>query len=721
MLHLIDRRPNMEYSKPVRFGAFEVDLTAGELRKHGLRQRLQEQPFLVLAALLEHPGEVVTREELVRRLWPDGTFVDFDRGLNAAVTRLRQALSDSAESPRYVETVARRGYRLLAPLHAEPEVTTPLVASRKPIVRIRPAVLLALVLLSGVGIWSKVKRLPDKPFAVVQLTTEPGIAMSPSFSPDGNQVAFQWDQNKREPRIFIRAIGPGEPVRLTTGSAAEFGPAWSPDGRLIAFVRSLNEFRYGVFLVPPLGGAERKLMEFAASPEYSPSSYGRFPGGDLCPIAWTPDSGHLIVSIPDKSSLGLFVVSTDSLEKTRLTMPAGKWETSPAVSPDGSLMVFSRHETVDASDLYLLALSKDLRAKGEPRQLTREARSGRYADSPTWAQDGNEIIYCSNRDGSPRLWRIGLQSPVTPTQVPSAGPDSYLPAISPHGRLLYVHGDRDINIWRQQLSPGSGVLDAPVSLIASTARDSSPQYSPDGTLIAFQSARSGNTEIWLCGSDGGRCRQLTSFNGPLTGTPRWSPDGKQIAFDSAAAGHFNIYVMDADGGVPRRLDDLADAIAPSWSHDGKWIYFTSLRTDRPEIWKRPSSGGATVIVKVTRNGGFIAFESPDGQSLYYMKLDVESTLWRSHLDGSAETAIADEVAPRGFAVTPNQIYYLRREARRGLATLRSLTLATGTDTGIATITETLHLGLSVSPDGKYALYTRIDHAGSNLMLLADFH
>jgi Tol biopolymer transport system component/DNA-binding winged helix-turn-helix (wHTH) protein len=708
----------MEYtSKPVRFGAFEADLSAGELRKHGLRLRLQEQPFLVLAALLEHPGEVVTREELVRRLWPDGTFVDFDRGLNAAVTRLRQALSDSAEAPRYVETVARRGYRLVAAVHAEP--AAPLDIPRTPPVWIWVAVLLALVLLSGAGIWWKVKLLPDKPFAIVPLTTEPGIAMAPSFSPDGNQVAFQWDQNKREPRIFLRAIGPGEPVRITTGSAAEFGPAWSPDGRLIAFLRYLNEFRYGVFLVPPLGGAERKVMEFTAFPEYSPSPYGRFPGGDLCPIAWTRDAGHLIVSIPEESTFGLFVVSIDSLEKTRLTMPAGKWETSPAVSPDGNLLVFSRHETVDTSDLYLMALSKDLRPEGEPRHLTSEANLGRYAESPAWAPDGHEIIYCSNRDGSPRLWRIGLQRGATPRQVPSVGPDSYLPAVSTGGRLVYVHGDRDINIWRQQLSSESGGPEAPVSLIASTAKDSSPQYSPDGKLIAFQSARSGNTEIWLCGSDGGRCRPLTSFNGPLTGSPRWSPDGKQIAFDSARAGHFNIYVVDADGGAPRRLDDPADAVAPSWSHNGKWIYFTSFRTNnRPEIWRLPSSGGAAV--QVTRDGRLAAIESPDGESLYYLKRDVKLTLWRSRLDGTAETAIADDVAPRGFAVTPDQIYYLRPVAR-GFATLRSLTLATGKNAEIATITKTLHQGLSVSPDGRYALYTQIDHEASNLMLLSDFH
>src|SRR5437867_7323150 len=104
--------------KTVRFGVFEIDYTNIELRKYGVRLRIQQQPFHILAALLDHPGEVVAREELIARLWPDGTVVDFDRGLNAAVTRLRQVLSDSAETPKYVETIAGRGYRFIAPIEA---------------------------------------------------------------------------------------------------------------------------------------------------------------------------------------------------------------------------------------------------------------------------------------------------------------------------------------------------------------------------------------------------------------------------------------------------------------------------------------------------------------------------------------------------------------------------------------------------------------------------
>src|SRR5947207_15580355 len=100
----------------IRFGIFDVDLRAGQLRRNGLKVRLQEQPFQVLSMLLERPGEVVTREDLHGRLWPADTFVDFDHGLNAAVKRLRDALGDSAENPRFVETLARRGYRFLAPV-----------------------------------------------------------------------------------------------------------------------------------------------------------------------------------------------------------------------------------------------------------------------------------------------------------------------------------------------------------------------------------------------------------------------------------------------------------------------------------------------------------------------------------------------------------------------------------------------------------------------------
>src|SRR2546422_360091 len=101
---------------PIRFGIFEVDLQAGELRRQGYKVKLQDQPFQVLVMLLERPGEVVTREELQKKLWPADTFVDFERGLNRAINKLREALGDDADSPRFIETLLRRGYRFVAPV-----------------------------------------------------------------------------------------------------------------------------------------------------------------------------------------------------------------------------------------------------------------------------------------------------------------------------------------------------------------------------------------------------------------------------------------------------------------------------------------------------------------------------------------------------------------------------------------------------------------------------
>src|SRR5262249_38951208 len=109
--------PGSEIDRIIRFGMFEIDLYSAELRRNGLKVKLQEQPFQVLAMLLERPGELVTREELRRRLWSADTFVDFDHSLNAAIKRLRDALGESAEAPVFIETLARRGYRFIAPVN----------------------------------------------------------------------------------------------------------------------------------------------------------------------------------------------------------------------------------------------------------------------------------------------------------------------------------------------------------------------------------------------------------------------------------------------------------------------------------------------------------------------------------------------------------------------------------------------------------------------------
>ena len=260
-----------------------------------------------------------------------------------------------------------------------------------------------------------------------------------------------------------------------------------------------------------------------------------------------------------------------------------------------------------------------------------------------------------------------------------------------------------------------------LKLISSTQYDGAPQFSPDGRKIAFQSERSGRSDIWVCDSDGANARQLTSLGGPIVGTPRWSADGRHIAFDARTEGHSDIYVVDAEGGLPRRLTtETSNDVVPSWSRDGRFVYFASNRTGtRPEVWKAPASGGAAR--QVTTQGGFAAFESSDGKYLYYAKFDAAG-VWRIPTEGGEESLVLDRPKPREWgywAVADRGIYFINSESKP-LATIEFFSFATTRVTRIATIEKepiNTASNLAISPDGRWILYTQLDQSDSDIMLV----
>jgi DNA-binding winged helix-turn-helix (wHTH) protein len=284
-----------------RFGVFEVDAATGELRKQGLRIRLQEQPYQLLLMLLDRAGEVVSREEIRCKLWPPDTFVDFDSSLNTALRKLRQALCDSADNPRFIETLARRGYRFIAPVHAPTALQParspgPETGERQVPIHKQFWVVLAavLVLVVVAGILYKLtfeqgRTASDALPPPVPLTSYSGFQWSPSFSPDGTRVAFTWDEpGKRAPGIYVKLIGPTDPVRLTPGEESDFAPVWSPDGRWIAFLRANGPFRTVVMLIPSLGGPARELarLRLHTPPTFLPRMVGREPSFSSMVFGW---------------------------------------------------------------------------------------------------------------------------------------------------------------------------------------------------------------------------------------------------------------------------------------------------------------------------------------------------------------------------------------------------------------------------------------------------
>jgi DNA-binding winged helix-turn-helix (wHTH) protein len=241
--------PDSEFPAIVRFDVFEIDLQAGELRKEGRKVKVQEQPFRVLSLLLQRPGQVVTREELREQLWPADTFVDFDHGLNSAVARLREALRDSADKPRFIETIAKRGYRFISSLEAsnQPNANSSAGADdpnhnridRWNLARLRlfASLGLAVVCVSVVAlVYPGAPAPPQDQIEVVPLTGLHGFQATPAFSPDGTLVAFRQSDGASKTGIYAAAVGGEKAVQLTS-DMGDCCPTWSPDSRQIAFSR----------------------------------------------------------------------------------------------------------------------------------------------------------------------------------------------------------------------------------------------------------------------------------------------------------------------------------------------------------------------------------------------------------------------------------------------------------------------------------------------------
>jgi Tol biopolymer transport system component/predicted Ser/Thr protein kinase len=563
----------------------------------------------------------------------------------------------------------------------------------------------ALIAAVAVGLWF-LRPAPHPVPKIVPLTSYPGQERDPAFSPDGKQVAFAWNgENGDNFDIYVKLVDAGAPLKLTSSPAAEWAPAWSPDGRYIAFCRTLPDHSE-IWMVPALGGAQRKLGESA-----------------MCDgLSWSPDGRFLALvdgSAP-QSSHGIFLLSVETGEKRRLTSPPTEYygDSRPQFSPDGKTLALVRSSSTSSDEIYVVPVTSDGRPLGDPRRLTFNEQIIVGFD---WTADGRKFVYSWGQPGSTNLWMIPASGGM-PERLAVTGENAFTLSVSRSGsRLVYERHMEDLNIWRIPGPNSSDKKSAPSRFIASTQADMEPQFSPDGKKIAFNSSRSGNFEIWVCDAEGRNPVQLTASNGPQLGSPRWSPDSRWIAFDSPKAGNSDIYIISADGGPARRFTTgPSNNVRPSWSRDGRWIYFGSNRSGNSQIWKAPAAGGTAV--QVTKSGGEEAFESADGKFVYWAKR--ATGIWRVPVDVGEESAVLDVSTESLWMLADQGICFFDIKNPTEPA-LKFYSFPAGKTTLLRqfpkdTRIDWLSTALSVSPDGRWILYTQIDQAGSNLMLVENF-
>jgi len=652
------------------------------LARGSVSQRITPKAMEVLLVLVAR-AELVARDELLASVWSDVHVQE--EVLTRAVADLRKALDDDRKDPRYIETIPKRGYRVIA-------AVTPADGSsaRHRLPLWGGAVALAAV--ASVLAWGSrgvdvedALSLEGRP-----LTTFPGREIQPALSPDGAGVAFVWQGASGDNwDIYVKALSEETLTRLTEDPDVDLAPSWSPDGKRIAFARYPAMGVCRILEVEVLGGTEREL-----------GSCGKNQNPDL---AWSPDGRFLAFSDreSDSESFGIYLLAPETGETRKLVSPGGQhWgDKDPAFSPDGRWVAFTRSVSMNTQDVYRIEVEG-----GEPQRVTFD---GREVRGVAFTPDGGKLVVSSARSGALGLWRFPLGGG-RPVRLVFAGGTPRAPEIGSQGELLFEERWRDSDIEALSL----GAVDAvPVPVLVSTREDREPALSPDSSRIAFVSSRAGSPEIWVADVSGGSARRLTSFGGPQVGAPSWSPDGRAIVFDARPEGHAELFSISIDGGTPEPIaPSPGNEVAPVFSPDGSEVLFGSDRSGKWQIWSAERGE------PLTSDGGYVGRFSKDGTALYFTKFDSPG-LHRRDVKSGAETKVAgteplaDSVA---WTLDGGAVWFLGVES--GELRLYRLELSSGALANLGKVDADPGGGLAFDPALERLLFTRVARSESDLVL-----
>jgi DNA-binding winged helix-turn-helix (wHTH) protein/Tol biopolymer transport system component len=666
---------------PFRFGEYELDLPAGVLRKNGIRIRCQEQPLQVLAALLERPGELVTREDLRRRVWPQDTFVDFDQALNTAIKKIRVALNDEADAPRYIETVPRRGYRFVAAVEKGSEAISaparPIRPNRRRFVAVAAIACLVLAILGFIWRLAPWKGAASTTPEFQRLTFNLPELGDARFTPDGASVVYSAGWHPHKATIYADRLGAPGPQQLAINDARLL--AISPQAELAVMAEYSNssarlshqEGDGTLARVPLGGGAPRELLPQIEAADWSPGSQLavvrrmrrtsrlEFPVGKvlyetsgwISSLRFSPNGDSIAfldhpIAPDDRGSVAII-----DMNGNKRTL-SGFWESlrGLAWNPGGDEIWFAASRSGVARALYAVSLS------GRERRVLSVAGGLSMQDI---SRDGRVLL---TRD-SERLGILFMGPGESQFRELSWKDWSLVADISPDGKqiLFGEEGENSGPSYQVGLRPTDG--SAPIILGSGTAQS----LSPDGKW-ALSIMPPPNDQIVLLPTGAGNQKTLErgaieryQFSGA-----KWFPDSRQIVFVGTEAGHGpRCYSQSVEGGKPRPF--TADGMKScTVSSSGSILGFTE---DSRAFLYRSASGEQPYTELKLEQGEVPRAWSPDGKFLYLAqtvrepatitRFEIESgrrQLWKQFAMPAGISALRSEavlVTPDGqsFALT----------------------------------------------------------------------
>ena len=641
----------------VRFGPFEIDIRTGELRYNGHKTLLHDQPFQVLLALLERPGELLSREELIARLWPEGTFVDYERGLNKAINKLRDALRDSAESPRFIETIPRRGYRFIAPLEIVPDgrptaVTAATESAETSITTGQPepkpsrgmawliaaASVLALMFL----IWWRNSKPPREVMYFPASLSLP--VMDIAAAPDGHTVAVvAYLESAQKNALWVYEVGAQGAKSLVNTEGASY-PFWSPDGHAVAF----------------FADGKLKRVELSGGPVQTICDAPSGRGG-----TWNKDG--VIVFTPDgRQGGGLYRVSAWGETAKPISNPdkargedSHRW---PMFLPDGEHYIymaanFSGRNDADA----ILVGSLD---SNEKHLVVNSSANA------TYAAPGYLLFY---RNKALLAQRFDLKHFVVTGEPNAILTDvQYLSSVK---RAVFAASNNGVLL--AQTGSGAAISQPTwfdrngrvVGAVGQPGVYGNISLAPTGksVSVSLTDIASENTDIWTYPLVLGTAKRLT-FDLAVDRVPVWSPDAKRLVFTSSRQSNIDLYVKNADGTEEEKsiVHDDFNKYPNDWSRDGKDILYTR----GPDLWfVTVSDLKSSLYLKaasVLRNGQF----SPDGKWVAYASN--ESGKWEIYVSSFPEPHGKWQVSTGGgeqprWRGDGNELFYLSSDNKMMVA------------------------------------------------------
>jgi Tol biopolymer transport system component/DNA-binding winged helix-turn-helix (wHTH) protein len=686
------------------FGGFVADPLLGVLRKDSVVIPITPKAFEVLVVLIERRGQVVEKDQIMKLVWPD-TVVE-ENNLVRHISTVRKALDDHPPVHQYIVTIPGRGYRFVASvreverpgetaLHAEPSQPTPAATDAVPsdaIPLLTPpaltrrfavqpvAVAVVCILLASItAVAAFVLRRPVTPGAqpasrLWQLTLDSGLQNEPSWSPDGKRIAYATDRAGNLD-IWTQSIGGRDPIRVTASSEHDWQPAWSPSGEFIAF-RSERQGG-GIFVVPAVGGPERRVADFGFKPRWSPDGAKILFNGSYQPTVREAPT-MFVVGLDGGAPKSVF---SDLLAK--LSGFSASWH------PDGRISIYGGVKD-EGRQFFTVPL-----AGGTPHQSEMApsvAQKLREMDvrltNFVWSPTGDALFFEGKSEGVQNLWRITVDPHTLrwldgPDRLTTGtGLDDHI-TLSPDGRrLAFSRRTERTSLWSFPFDNAAGRLTGPGEPVAAEVMDASYDISPDGHQLVYRTSHAGIEELWTRSLDSGQDRMLTA--GASIMMPRWSPDGTQLVFrrqKPEREGGRSIERADillaADGGrerpltTPQATTPGAIDLAPfDWSSDGERILTSCSTTPNGPagLCTFPVSGAPhaelarRVVASKPNLGLYQARFSPNDRWICFNAVERsgKSVIYAAPTDGGPWTAITEgqgwEDKPR-WAVDGKTIYF----------------------------------------------------------------